>query len=134
MKSALPGLRSKLNTDAAYFKKVYMHTFDLCKADGARVLQLDTAIDMWNLFIPPALAAEPSALSRVPAGSSPTGPSTSTPSSFGDKELQMWIDFQTQKGKAVSKDTWSLFIDFIRTIDPEFKEYDEEGECIRAQY
>lgn len=42
MKAALPHLRKKLNTDAAYFKKVYMHTFDLSKAEGARVLALDT--------------------------------------------------------------------------------------------
>lgn len=42
MKAALPHLRKKLNTDAAYFKKVYMHTFDLSKQEGARVLNLDT--------------------------------------------------------------------------------------------
>lgn len=42
MKAALPHLRKKLNTDAAYFKKVYMHTFNLSKQDGARVLALDT--------------------------------------------------------------------------------------------
>lgn len=42
MKAALPHLRKKLNTDAAYFKRVYMHTFDLSKAEGARVLALDT--------------------------------------------------------------------------------------------
>jgi len=28
----------------------------------------------------------------------------------------------------VSKDTWSLFVDFIRSIDKDFKEYDKEGE------
>ena len=42
MKAALPGLRTKLNTDPAYFKKVYMHTFDLVKAEGSRTLVLDT--------------------------------------------------------------------------------------------
>lgn len=42
MKSALPGLRKKLNSNPAYFKKVYMHTFDLCKAPGARSLTLET--------------------------------------------------------------------------------------------
>jgi hypothetical protein len=30
----------------------------------------------------------------------------------------------------VTKDTWSLFIDFVRSIDGEFKEYDEEGELM----
>jgi hypothetical protein len=42
MKNALPGLRRKLNTDPVYFKKVYMHTFDLAKAAGARTLGFDT--------------------------------------------------------------------------------------------
>jgi DCN1-like protein 1/2 len=42
MKNTLPGLRRKLNTDPVYFKKVYMHTFDLAKAAGARTLAFDT--------------------------------------------------------------------------------------------
>lgn len=128
MKAALPRLRKKLNTDPAYLKKVYVHTFDLSKKEGARVLALDTAIDMWNLFIPPALAARPSALSYVGASGQPSGPATSTPAQFSTSDLELWLDFQKARGKAVSKDTWSLFLDFIRTIDAEYKEYDEEGE------
>lgn len=42
MKNALPGIRKKLNTDPVYFKRVYMHTFDLAKKEGARTLALDT--------------------------------------------------------------------------------------------
>jgi hypothetical protein len=42
MKATLPGLKSKLYSDPAYFKKVYMHTFDLAKAAGARTLALET--------------------------------------------------------------------------------------------
>lgn len=33
------------------------------------------------------------------------------------------------KGKAVSRDTWVLFVDFVRSIDADFKEHDEEGTC-----
>lgn len=131
MKAALPRLRKKLNTDPAYFKTIYMHTFDLSKKEGARVLALDTALDMWSLFIPPALAARPSALSHVPSGSNPTGPATSEPAAFGTDDLDLWLDYQRNRGKAISKDTWSLFIDFIRTIDAEFKDYDEEGALFR---
>jgi DCN1-like protein 1/2 len=40
----------------------------------------------------------------------------------------MWLDFQKTRGKAVSKDTWSLLVDFIRSIDKEFREYDDAGE------
>jgi hypothetical protein len=50
MKNALPGLRRKLNTDPVYFKKVYMHTFDLAKAAGARTLAFDTG--KFALFSP----------------------------------------------------------------------------------
>lgn len=47
MKNALPGLRRKLNTDPVYFKKVYMHTFDLAKAAGARTLAFDTGTSLF---------------------------------------------------------------------------------------
>lgn len=62
----------------------------------------------------------------------------------------MWLSFLTEKGgRAVSKDSWNLvrslffflrerrlilqrlvtwqFLDFTRTIDPAFKQYDEDG-------
>ena len=44
MKDHLPALRKKLNSDPVYFKKVYMHTFDLAKAVGARTLVLDNGM------------------------------------------------------------------------------------------
>lgn len=37
------------------------------------------------------------------------------------------------KGKAVTRDTWVLFIDFVRSIDKDFKDYDEEGELQQAR-
>jgi DCN1-like protein 1/2 len=52
------------------------------------------------------------------------------PTQFTKAHFDKWIEFQEKKGKAVSKDTWSLLIDFIRTIDSEFKEYDEGGEYL----
>ncbi|WWC87297.1 uncharacterized protein L201_002185 [Kwoniella dendrophila CBS 6074] len=120
LKNYLPALRKKLNTDPTYFKKVYMHTFTLAKGQdfGARTLQLDTALDLWTLFIPPALTSSPSALQRT---------SDQTPPQFAEEEFDLWIEFMRKKGKAVSKDTWSLLIDFIRSIDKDFKEYDDEG-------
>lgn len=129
MKNRLPGLRNQLNSDPAYFKKVYMHTFDLAKAQGSRTLALDSALDLWTLYIPPALSSRPSALSRVvtPNASVATTSSTSDPPQFTNDDFDTWIEFQRKKGKAVSKDTWSLFVDFIRSIDGDFKEYDEEA-------
>jgi DCN1-like protein 1/2 len=130
MKAALPGLRSKLSSNPEYFKKVYMHTFDLCKQPGGRVMAIDTALSLWPVFVLPNLTQP--ALSRVSAGESPTGPATSTPAAFQEPEFELWLEFMTKKNKAVSKDTWSLFIDFVRTIDADAKEYDEEGELANA--
>jgi len=79
------------------------------------------------MYIPPALSSSPSALSRVPSGQSPTTSHNSNPPTFTQNHFDIWIEYQKGKGKAVTKDTWSLLIDFIRTIDGEFKEYDEEG-------
>ena len=84
---------------------------------------------MWTLFVPPALSASPSALSHTPPNSA-ASTSTSDSPQFTSSDFSSWIDFQRAKGKAVSKDTWNLFVDFIRTIDSEFKEYDEEGEPV----
>ncbi|EKC98435.1 hypothetical protein A1Q2_07449 [Trichosporon asahii var. asahii CBS 8904] len=109
MKAALPGLRKKLNSNPAYFKKVYMHTFDLCKAPGARSLTLETG----RLF-------------KLPPGAA-SSTQTDEPPAFDGDDLEMWLEFQRERGKAVSKDTWSLFIDFLRTIDKQYKEYDEEA-------
>lgn len=44
----------------------------------------------------------------------------------------MWLDFQKKRGKAISKDTWSLLVDFIRSIDAQFKDYDESGEYLTS--
>nr|XP_018265886.1 defective in Cullin neddylation protein 1 [Kwoniella dejecticola CBS 10117]OBR88044.1 defective in Cullin neddylation protein 1 [Kwoniella dejecticola CBS 10117] len=126
LKSYLPTLRKKLNTDPAYFKKVYMHVFTLAKGPdpSTRTLQLDTAVALWTTFIPPALSSNPSSLSRT--SDTDTG-SNSGPPQFTRADFDLWIEFIQKKGKAVSKDTWSLLIDFIRSIDKEFKEYDDEG-------
>ena len=129
MKRRLPALRERLNTDPSYFKKVYIHTFDLIKAPGSRTLTLDSAVDFWTLFIPPALSSRPSALSHISPGESSASSSTSQVPQFTQNDFDMWVEFQRKKGKAVSKDTWALFVDFIRSIDSEFKQYDESGEC-----
>jgi hypothetical protein len=37
------------------------------------------------------------------------------------------------RGKPVSKDVWGLFVDFVRTIDPDYANYDEDGESGSSQ-
>lgn len=153
MKAQLPSIRSNLNTDPDYFKKVYKHVFDLSKAPAARTLVLEqgeqssllyqsrvsidrlprsiTALSFWQVLIPPALASNPSALSHVIITDPDSGEQTIAPDptpQFTEQHLDIWIEFQKSKGKAISRDTWDMFLDFIRVIDKDFTEYDEEGE------
>ena len=51
MKAALPTLKKKLYSDSAYFKKIYMHTFDMAKAPGARTLGLETGTYRFILLV-----------------------------------------------------------------------------------
>lgn len=121
MKSQLPALRKKLVSDPEYFKKVYTHTFTLSLQPGARTLELEPALAYWQAFIPPALTSNPSALASTKPGAS------AGPPEFSKADLDLWCEFMKGKGKAVSRDTWVLFVDFVRSIDAEFKEHDEEG-------
>ena len=83
----------------------------------------DAAITYWQAFLPPALESTPSAL----ASTRPDAASSSSPPEFSKDDLGLWCDFMRTKGKAVTRDTWVLFIDFVRSIDKDFKDYDEEG-------
>jgi hypothetical protein len=71
------------------------------------------------------LASKPSALSHI----NPKSSSASSESTFTD--LDDWLDFMRQRNKPVSKDVWGLFVDFARTIEPDYSNYDEEGELLR---
>jgi DCN1-like protein 1/2 len=87
---------------------------------------------LWNLYIPPALESRPSALSRIPSGEPPNSPSNTNPPEFTKAHFDQWIEFQKAKGKAISKDTWSLFVDFIRSIDEKFEQYDDSGKLLMS--
>ncbi|GAA5825954.1 hypothetical protein JCM3770_001181 [Rhodotorula araucariae] len=97
-------LRSQLE-DPSTFKRIYNYAFDYAKAEGQKSLQFDIAQELWNLLIP-----------LDPA------------SSFPAEHLSLWLNFLTRKGgRAVSRDTWNLFLDFVRSINVTFTNYDEEG-------
>lgn len=76
------------------------------------------------------MKARPSALSY----DNPAKPgAVSSVPKFTEKHFEQWLAFQKKRGKSVSKDTWALLVDFIRTIDADFKEYDESGEFMRGK-
>ncbi|EDR09590.1 uncharacterized protein LACBIDRAFT_293835 [Laccaria bicolor S238N-H82] len=124
MKTTLVQLRDQLGREPDYFQKVYNHTFEFARSDGQRSLGIETAQAFWGLLLPHGLHG--GALARVDTD----GDVRMDNKSDGWKEeyTTWWFDFLNEKGgKGVSKDTWVMFLDFIRSIDCKFTEYDTEG-------
>ncbi|GAA5911893.1 NEDD8 ligase DCN1 [Sporobolomyces salmoneus] len=104
-------LKKQLERDEEVFKRVYVYSFDYAKPEGQKSMPFEIAQELWNLLIPldPALK-------------------TKSGNGFDQERLGWWIEFLTENGsKVVSKDTWSLFLEFTRTIDGDFGNYDEEA-------
>ncbi|KZV93635.1 hypothetical protein EXIGLDRAFT_749045 [Exidia glandulosa HHB12029] len=50
------------------------------------------------------------------------------PSTWTVTQLSSWYAFlHDTKVKGVSKDTWSMLLEFLKTVDPQFTAYDEEA-------
>ncbi|GAA5943078.1 NEDD8 ligase DCN1 [Sporobolomyces koalae] len=97
-------LREKLTQPDA-FREVYNYSFDYAKQEGQKSMPFEIAQELWNLLIP-----------LDPA------------STFPKDRLGWWLEFLVEHGsKVVSKDTWNLFLEFTRTVDPGFVNYDEEA-------
>ncbi|KAF7320495.1 Defective in cullin neddylation protein [Mycena chlorophos] len=122
MKSALARLRTRLTSgsDAAYFRKVYNHTFDFAKSEGQRSIPMDTASAFWALLLPYATLG-----ARVDESGDTVMDSPAAGEGWRPEYNDWWIEFMNEKGgKGVSKDTWVMFLDFIRTTDARFSNYD----------
>ncbi|TFY80366.1 hypothetical protein EWM64_g3645 [Hericium alpestre] len=145
MKTALLRLRDKLGSDYSYFQKVYSYTFDFARAEGQRSLGMDaflphshliltravsgieTAQAFWALLLPHGLQG--GALVHIRSRDE-DGDDSMQGDEEGWKEeyTQWWFEFLNEKGgKGVSKDTWLMFLDFMRTIDSKFEKYDMEA-------
>ncbi|KAF7759707.1 hypothetical protein Agabi119p4_11402 [Agaricus bisporus var. burnettii] len=129
MKAVMSELRSRLARDPEYFKNVYNHSFEFARSEGQRSLALETAQGLWSLLLPHGLQG--GALSHL---------MTSSMDSDNDVEMdgvergwtqtqtQLWFDFLTAKGlKGISRDTWQMFREFVRTIDSRFSNHDQES-------
>ncbi|KAF8339263.1 Cullin binding-domain-containing protein [Amanita rubescens] len=123
MKVSLGDLRDKLSSSPKYFQSVYNYAFNFAKAEPAqRSLPLDTARAYWTLLISQgskgkALKAktEDEDVDMVGAG-------------WQDHYTQWWFDFLNEKGaRGVSRDTWVMFLEFIRATDANFENYDMEA-------
>ncbi|KAF9262060.1 DUF298-domain-containing protein [Marasmius fiardii PR-910] len=134
MQAALPRLRNKLGSDRAYFRKVYLHAFEFARAEGQRSLPIDSAQGFWALLLPHGLSG--GALARIPTlthnRDKDGDVSMGMASSEGWKEeyTTWWFEYLTEKKtKGVSRDTWSMFLDFVTTIDSKFETYNAEEEA-----
>ncbi|KAJ3278624.1 DCN1-like protein 2 [Borealophlyctis nickersoniae] len=98
MRAVIPRLREELKDDST-FKPVYMFTFNFARQENQKSLALETAIAFWQLLLTDRF-----------------------------KHLDMWIEFLRENhGKAISRDTWNLLLDFIQTSGENFTNYDSEG-------
>ncbi|KAJ3881426.1 defective in Cullin neddylation protein 1, partial [Lentinula edodes] len=126
MKNAVARFGHQLSTDSAYFRKVYLYTFDLGRTDGARSLAMETAQAFWSLLIPHGLKG--GALSHISSTDSDDDVDMNGAEGWRPEYTDWWFEFLNEKGgKGVSKDTWSMFLDFMRSIDAKFEKYDMEA-------
>ncbi|KDN43900.1 defective in cullin neddylation protein 1 [Tilletiaria anomala UBC 951] len=97
------------------YTKTYEFTYGFARREGQKSLDLETAIAFWDLIIP-----------HAPTFAKSDGSSNG---SFTQGQLEMWKRYLKEKtdGRAVSKDTWALFLEFTKEIDQDFKNHDEDG-------
>jgi DCN1-like protein 1/2 len=84
--------------DPASFRQFYLFTFNYAKPLASRGLSLLTAVAYWRII-------------------------------FGEnRRVEDWIAFLESQGeRGVTKDEWSLFLEFLNTVKPDLSNYDSEG-------
>ena len=100
LKKRFPDLIKETNESDKSFKELYQFTFTfgLDHASGQRALPSDMAIQLWELL-------------------------------FTHKKhplLSRWLEFlQTNDTKAITRDTWNMFLPFLQTMNNNLDNYDE---------
>lgn len=131
MRQALPVLRNKLGSDPDYFTKVYNHAFDFARNDGQRSLAVETAKGLWSLLLPHGL--EGGAISHTLTSDTNGDVDMDSVGLAGgngwtEERTATWFQFLDDKGlKGISRDTWQMFLEFVRTVDSRYSNYDPEG-------
>jgi hypothetical protein len=83
--------------DPASFRQFYLYAFNYAKPLASRGLALQTAVAYWRII-------------------------------FGEnRRVEDWIAFLESQGRGVTKDEWSLFLEFLNTVKPDLSNYDSEG-------
>ncbi|KAL8130497.1 hypothetical protein V2J09_019652 [Rumex salicifolius] len=99
LRERIPFMRSEMK-DEQKFREIYNFAFGWAKEKGQKSLALDTAIGMWQLL-------------------------------FAERKwplIEHWCQFlQVRHNKAISRDTWSQLLEFVKSVDPRLSNYDAEG-------
>ncbi|KAL1741376.1 defective in Cullin neddylation protein 1 [Schizophyllum fasciatum] len=126
MQSMLMRLRDRLGSEPQYFNKVYAYTFEFSRPEGARSLAADMAKAFWQLLIPHGLQG--GAVSHVRRRDDDDDVDMSDEEGWKDEYTTWWFEFLDEKNvKGISKDTWQMFLEFVRSIDAKFEKYDLEA-------
>lgn len=106
IRHTLEDLDTNLETNIDYFTEIYRYTFDLVVDPDKRHLDLDTAVEYWNIFCQPKY-----------------------PLHIEKRLLELWVKFLKDENKSViSKDSWQMVIVFFKkfpTIDAIKSTYNE---------
>lgn len=94
---ATAGLKSLLD-DEENFRSFYMYSFDYNKPPEQRSIPIETAKNLFPLIMEGRF-----------------------------KHLDLWTDFLQSRTHAISKDTFSLLLDFALTINDDMSNFDEEN-------
>lgn len=98
LKAKLDSLRAHLK-DNTHFKKIYRYAFDFCRDKDQRSLDIETGKAMLSLLL----------------------------HDFWP-QLDVFLEYLRQtKYKVINRDQWNSILEFIRTVDTSFKNYDVEG-------
>lgn len=102
LKRKLPELRAELKHDDK-FREVYSFAYNFSREKGQKCVQLDTALAMWQLLF------------SVPEQRWPL--------------IDDWCEFlqKTHSNRAIPKDTWTQLLDFIKSVKPDFSNFDENS-------
>lgn len=106
-------VRGELGVDSKHglFHRVYEFTYAFARPEGQKSLPLDSAVAFWDVLMPHA-------------------PSFGTGADqFTQRQLNLWKTFLATKHpqRAISKDTWTLFLDFTKEIDASFSNHDVDA-------
>mmetsp|Transcript_730 Transcript_730/g.879 ORF Transcript_730/g.879 Transcript_730/m.879 type:complete len:254 (+) Transcript_730:137-898(+) len=98
LRSKLDDLRNELK-DKERFQQVYMFTFKFARPIGQKSMMLDVAMALWKILLADRFDL-----------------------------LDQWIEFlEKNRTTAVTRDEWSLVLEFVDKVNGDVESYDEDG-------